>query len=80
MEYLSDSSWATSHQTMGIFFDILKETLGKRSLRGHFVHFEPKFAECGLSDEYTSQHTAVQYASTISQMIAAYQSSQAVGN
>ncbi|KAK4344344.1 hypothetical protein RND71_037438 [Anisodus tanguticus] len=34
----------------------------------------------GLSDQYTSQHTAVQYASIMAQMIATAQSAQAVRN
>ncbi|KAH0672878.1 hypothetical protein KY290_025163 [Solanum tuberosum] len=70
MNHLPISSWETSHQIMGEFFDIWKEALGKRSLPGHFVHIEPNFAEYGLSDQYTSQHTAVQYDSVITQMVA----------
>ena len=54
---------------MGEFFDIWQEALGKRSLPGHFVHIEPNFAEYGLSDQYTSQHTVVQYNSIITQMV-----------
>ncbi|PHT52183.1 Mediator of RNA polymerase II transcription subunit 20b [Capsicum baccatum] len=69
MEYLPISSWETSPQIMNEFFDILKETLEGRSLPGHFVHVEPNFSEYGLSDQYTSQHTAVQYASFMAQMI-----------
>ncbi|CAN4094129.1 unnamed protein product [Withania somnifera] len=80
MEYLPISSWEKSHQIMGEFFDIWQEALGKRSLPGHFVHIEPNFSEFGLSDQYTSQHTAVQYASIMAQMIATAQSSQAVRN
>ncbi|KAG5606545.1 hypothetical protein H5410_028037, partial [Solanum commersonii] len=76
MEYLPISSWETSHQIMGEFFDIWKEALGKRSLPGYFVHIEPNFAEYGLSDQYTSQHTAVQYDSIITQMVATAISSQ----
>uniref|UniRef100_M1DKN1 Mediator of RNA polymerase II transcription subunit 20 n=1 Tax=Solanum tuberosum TaxID=4113 RepID=M1DKN1_SOLTU len=60
MEYLPISSWETSHLIMSEFFEIWKETLGKRSLPGHFVHVEPKFSKFGLSDQYTSQHTVVQ--------------------
>ncbi|KAH0674856.1 hypothetical protein KY290_025019 [Solanum tuberosum] len=52
MEYLPISSWKTSHQIMGEFFDIWKKALGKRSLPGNFVHIEPNFAEYGLSDQY----------------------------
>ncbi|XP_059276669.1 mediator of RNA polymerase II transcription subunit 20a-like isoform X8 [Lycium ferocissimum] len=80
MEYLPISSWEKSHQIMGEFFDIWQEALGKRSLPGHFVHIEPIFSEFGLSDQYTSQHTAVQYASIMAQMIATAQSAQAVRN
>jgi len=70
MEYLPISSWETSHLIMSEFFEIWKETLGKRSLPGHFVHVEPNFSEFGLSDQYTSQHTVVQYDSIITQMVA----------
>ncbi|WMV46263.1 hypothetical protein MTR67_039648, partial [Solanum verrucosum] len=65
MEYLSISSWEISHLIMSEFFEIWKETLKKRSLSGHFVHVEPKFSEFGLFDQYTSQHTVVQYASNL---------------
>uniref|UniRef100_K4D1A0 Mediator of RNA polymerase II transcription subunit 20 n=2 Tax=Solanum lycopersicum TaxID=4081 RepID=K4D1A0_SOLLC len=68
MEYLPISSWKTSHLIMSEFFEILKETLGKKSLPGHFVHVEPNFSEFGLSDQYTSRHTVVQYASILAQM------------
>ncbi|MCD9638332.1 hypothetical protein HAX54_022222 [Datura stramonium] len=80
MEYLLISSWETSLQIMGEFFDIWKEALRKRSLPGHFVHIEPNFSEYGLSDQYTSQHTAVQYTSIMAQMVATAQSSQAARN
>ncbi|KAH0636319.1 hypothetical protein KY290_036747 [Solanum tuberosum] len=80
MEYLPISSWKTSHLIMSEFFEIWKETLGKRSLSGHFVHVEPNFSEFGLSDQYTSQHTVVQYASILAQMAATSQSSQATRN
>ncbi|XP_006350435.1 mediator of RNA polymerase II transcription subunit 20a-like [Solanum tuberosum] len=80
MEYLPISSWKTSHLIMSEFFEIWKETLGKRSLPGHFVHVEPNFSEFGLSDQYTSQHTVVQYASILAQMATTSQSSQATRN
>ncbi|KAH0774037.1 hypothetical protein KY290_011174 [Solanum tuberosum] len=80
MEYLPISSWETSHLIMSEFFEIWKETLGKRSLPGHFAHVEPNFSEFGLSDQYTSQHTVVQYASILAQMAATSQSSQATRN
>lgn len=73
MEYLPVSSWEKSHQIMGEFFDLWQEALSKRSLPGHFVHIEPNFAEYGLSDQYTLQHTAVQYAYITAQMIATSQ-------
>nr|XP_004248919.1 mediator of RNA polymerase II transcription subunit 20a-like [Solanum lycopersicum] len=75
MEYLPISSWETSHLIMSEFFEILKVTLGKKSLPGHFVHTEPNFSKFGLSDQYTSQHTVVQYASILAQMTATSQSS-----
>ncbi|KAG5570246.1 hypothetical protein H5410_060012 [Solanum commersonii] len=80
MEYLPISSWEISHLIMSEVFEIWKETLGKRSLPGHFVYVEPKFSEFGLSDQYNSQHTVVQYASILAQIAAVSQSSQATRN
>ncbi|CAK9141002.1 unnamed protein product [Ilex paraguariensis] len=80
VEYLPISSWDKSHQIMEEFFDIWQEALSKRSLPGHFVHIEPSFGEFGLSEQYTSQHTAIQYASIVAQMIATAQSAQSVRN
>lgn len=58
---------------MAEFFDIWQEALSKRPLPGHFVHMEPNFGEFGLSGQYTLQHTAVQYATLMLQMIATAQ-------
>lgn len=80
MEYLPITSWEKSHQIMGEFFDLWQEALSKRSIPGHFVHIEPNFAEFGLQDQYTVQHTAVQYASITAQMIATSQPVQAMRN
>lgn len=79
MEYLPISSWEKSQQIMGEFFDLWKEALSKRSLPGHFVHIEPIFAEYGLSDQYGTQHTAIQYANITAQIVAT-QSVQAPRN
>ncbi|KAF5788663.1 putative mediator complex, subunit Med20 [Helianthus annuus] len=73
MEYKPSSSWEKSHKIMGEFFDIWQEALSKRQLPGHFVHMEPNFGEYGLSGQYTLQHTAVQYATLMLQMIASVQ-------
>ncbi|KAF8388741.1 hypothetical protein HHK36_025421 [Tetracentron sinense] len=70
VEYLPISSLDKSRQIMEEFLDIWQETVSKRSLPGHFVHLETNFAEYGLSDHYTSQHTAVQYANVMAQLIA----------
>ncbi|XP_010261925.1 PREDICTED: mediator of RNA polymerase II transcription subunit 20a-like [Nelumbo nucifera] len=70
VEYLPISSLDKSRQIMEDFVDIWQETVSKRSLPGHFMHIEPNFAEYGLSDHYTSQHTAVQYAIVMAQLIA----------
>lgn len=52
------------------FVDIWQEAVSKRSLPGHFMHMEPNFVEYDLGDRYTSQHTAVQYATVMAQLIA----------
>lgn len=62
------------------FLDIWQEALSKRSLPGQFMHMEPNFTEYGLLDLYTSQHTAVQYATVMAQLIASVQSGQAARN
>ncbi|KAF8034038.1 hypothetical protein BT93_C0347 [Corymbia citriodora subsp. variegata] len=73
VEYLPISSLEKSRQIMEEFFDIWQEALSKRSLPGHFIHVEPNFSEFGLPDHYTSQHTAVQYATVMAQLIASAQ-------
>lgn len=55
---------------MDEFFEIWQETVSKRSLPGHFMHIEPNFTEFGLLDHYSSQHTAVQYANVMAQLMA----------
>lgn len=80
MEYLPISSWDKSRQIMEEFSDIWQEALSKRSLPGHFTHIESNFAEYGLADKYTSQHTAVQYATVTGHLIATAQAVQAVRN
>lgn len=55
------------------FIEIWREVLSKKSLPGQFMRAEPNFAEYGLSDNYTWQHTAVQYAAALAQLIASVQ-------
>ncbi|XP_058108573.1 mediator of RNA polymerase II transcription subunit 20a-like isoform X2 [Magnolia sinica] len=70
VEYLPISSLEKSRQVMEDFVDIWQETVSKKSLPGHFMHIEPNFAEYGLLDHYSPQHTAVQYATVTAQLIA----------
>ncbi|KAJ4836518.1 Mediator of RNA polymerase II transcription subunit 20a [Turnera subulata] len=79
VEYLPLSSIEKSRQVMEEFIDIWQEAISKRSLPGQFMHIEPNFTEYGLADQYTSQHTAVQYATVMAQLIAT-QSAQAGRN
>lgn len=58
------------------FLDILQDSVSKRSLPGHFGHADSMFADYGLGDHYTSQHTAVQYAVVVAQVIASVQAGQ----
>lgn len=74
VEYLPVSSLEKSRQIMEEFVDIWQEAVSERSLPGHFMHMEINFGEYGLSDHYTSQHTAVQYATVMAQLIATVQS------
>ncbi|RVW43999.1 Mediator of RNA polymerase II transcription subunit 20a [Vitis vinifera] len=80
VEYLPLSSMEKSRQILDGFVEIWQEAMSKRSLPGHFMHIEPNFAEFGLSDHYTSQHTAVQYATVMAQLISAVQTAQGVRN
>jgi mediator of RNA polymerase II transcription subunit 20 len=80
VEYLPISSVEKARQIMEEFLDIWQEAVSKRSLPGHFMHMEPNFAEYGLTDHYTSQHTAVQYATVMAQLIATVQAVQSVRN
>ena len=78
VEYLPISSLEKSRQIMEEFVDIWQDAVSKRSLPGHFTHIEPNFSDYGLADYYTSQHTAVQYAQVMAQLIASVQAVQAV--
>lgn len=69
IEYLPISSLEKSRQIMEEFLDMWQEIVLKRSLPGRFMHVEPNFAEYGLRDHYTSQHTVVQYASITGHLI-----------
>ncbi|XP_041003739.1 mediator of RNA polymerase II transcription subunit 20a-like [Juglans microcarpa x Juglans regia] len=80
VEYLPISSMEKGRQVMEEFVDIWQEALSKRSLPGHFVHIEPTFADYGLADSYTSQHSAVQYATVMAQLIATVQAVQSMRN
>uniref|UniRef100_A0A453KTG1 Mediator of RNA polymerase II transcription subunit 20 n=2 Tax=Aegilops tauschii subsp. strangulata TaxID=200361 RepID=A0A453KTG1_AEGTS len=71
VEYYPLSSIEKSRAIMVDFFDIWQETLAKKSLPGRFIHVESNFAEYGLSDHYSFQHTAVQYATCLQQLMAA---------
>lgn len=73
IEYLPISSVENSKQIMEDFIDIWKEVVSKKSLAGQFMHTEPNYAEYGLADNYTSQHTAVQYAAALAQLIQSVQ-------
>ncbi|CAA6664235.1 unnamed protein product [Spirodela intermedia] len=74
VEYLPISSLETSRQIMDDFVDLWREALSRRSLPGHFLHLEPNFAEYGLSNNYSPQHTTVQYAAVVAQLIATIRS------
>ncbi|XP_061995855.1 mediator of RNA polymerase II transcription subunit 20a-like [Rosa rugosa] len=76
VEYLPISSMEKARQVMEEFMTIWDQAVSKRALPGHFVHMEPNFGEFGLGDQYTSQHTAVQYAAVMAQLIATVQAVQ----
>jgi mediator of RNA polymerase II transcription subunit 20 len=71
VEYHPLSSIEKSRAIMVDFFDIWQETLAKKSLPGRFIHVESNFSEFGLSDHYSYQHTAVQYAICLQQLMTA---------
>lgn len=71
VEYYPLSSIEKSRAIMEDFFDIWQETVAKKSLPGHFIHVESNFSEYGLSDQYSFQHTAVQYATCLQQLMTA---------
>ncbi|KAK1259773.1 Mediator of RNA polymerase II transcription subunit 20a [Acorus gramineus] len=70
LEYLPISSLKKSKRILEDFVNILQETITKKSLQGHFIPIEPNFGEYGLADKYTSQHTAIQYATSMAHQIA----------
>ncbi|KAK1281810.1 Mediator of RNA polymerase II transcription subunit 20a [Acorus calamus] len=70
VEYLPISSPEKSKRILEDFINILQETITKKSLPGHFIPIEPNFREYGLANRYTSQHTAIQYATAMAHIIA----------
>ncbi|KAM1479268.1 hypothetical protein ACFX2I_026579 [Malus domestica] len=76
LKYFHISSMEKARQVMEEFMDIWQQALSKRPLPGHFMHVEPNFSEYGLADQCTSQHTAVQYAAIMAQLIATVQAVQ----
>ncbi|KAK2645181.1 hypothetical protein Ddye_020376 [Dipteronia dyeriana] len=80
VEYLPLSSIEKSRRILEEFLDIWQEALSKRSLPGHFMHVETNFTDYGLADRYSSQHTAIQYATVMAQLIASVQSVQTMRN
>ncbi|KAK9149198.1 hypothetical protein Scep_007955 [Stephania cephalantha] len=70
VEYLPVSSIDKSRQILEEFFDMWQEIVSKKSLPGHFMHIEANFADYALLDHYTSQHTVVQYAAMMNQLLA----------
>ncbi|CAD6224829.1 unnamed protein product [Miscanthus lutarioriparius] len=71
VEYYPLSSIEKSKAVMEDFFDIWQETVAKKSLPGQFIHVDSSFSDYGLSDQYSCQHTAVQYATCLQQLMAA---------
>ncbi|KAI4335231.1 hypothetical protein L6164_013897 [Bauhinia variegata] len=80
VEYLPISSIEKTRQVMEEFLDIWREIVSKKSLAGQFMNIEPNYAEYGLSDQYTSQHTAVQYATMVAPLIATVHQPQPIRN
>ncbi|KAJ7524032.1 hypothetical protein O6H91_18G073700 [Diphasiastrum complanatum] len=62
VEYLPVSSLGKTHQLMQEFVDIWQE-VAAQSMTGRIVHLEPNFGDYSLSDQYSWQHTALQYIS-----------------
>ncbi|RRT32185.1 hypothetical protein B296_00058082 [Ensete ventricosum] len=60
VEYLPLCSIDKSRQIMEDFVDIWQDAVIKKSLPGHFINVELNFADYGLQDQYTPQHTALQ--------------------
>ncbi|XP_028751462.1 mediator of RNA polymerase II transcription subunit 20a-like [Neltuma alba] len=80
VEYLPISSIEKSRQLMEEFLIMWREAVAKKSLPVQFMHVEPNYAEYGLVGNYTSQHTAVQYATALAQLIVQQQPGQSVRN
>ncbi|XP_058771894.1 mediator of RNA polymerase II transcription subunit 20a-like [Vicia villosa] len=61
IEYMPISSIEIAKPIMEEFTEIWQQVVSTKALPGEFIRKEPNFAEYGLSDSYTWQHTAVQY-------------------
>ncbi|KAK7291805.1 hypothetical protein RIF29_07244 [Crotalaria pallida] len=74
VEYLPTSSVENSRKIMEEFLDIWRELVSKKSLPGQFMFADPSYADYGLSDDYSGQHAAIQYAAALAQLIQSVQS------
>lgn len=63
VEYLPVSSLEKTRMLLQEFVDLWQEVIPKNSLNGRFMNVEAHFGDYSLSDNYTWQHTALQYIS-----------------
>ena len=61
VEYVPVSSLEKTRALLQEFVDIWQDAIAKLSLNGKISVLEPHFSNYSLSDNYTWQHTAVQY-------------------
>eukprot|EP00897_Mesotaenium_endlicherianum_P009804 jgi/Mesen1/8852/ME000053S08258 len=70
VEYLAASSLKQAGGIFQEFVCLLQAVSTSTTLKGHFVPLETNYADYGLGDEYTPQHTALQYVLLSSHMMA----------
>ncbi|CAM6087466.1 unnamed protein product [Calypogeia fissa] len=61
VEYLPVSSLEQTRLLLQEFVDLWQDVITAQSMLGRLVHLEPNFADYGLSDNYSWQHTSLQY-------------------
>ncbi|KAL2623504.1 hypothetical protein R1flu_003709 [Riccia fluitans] len=61
VEYVPVSSIEQTRILLQEFVELLQEVVAGQNMLGRFIHLEPNYTDYNLPDQYSWQHTALQY-------------------